>query len=242
MVTREEILKEIQRLAAENGGKTVGRERFFAETSIKAYDIGRYWVKWNDAVEEAGLSANAMQSRTQSDDEILSCVADFALELGHFPTTSEGTLKRHGDPSFPSVNTLRTRIGTRQTLLRRVADFAAANPSYAAVVAMCESKMTSESDAASQPSSNYEYVYLIRMDKWYKVGKTNDMARRQSELGRQLPEEGVEVHRIKTDDPFGVESYWLNRFEPRRTDKSKSDWFRLTPADVKAFKRWTKIY
>ena len=43
------------------------------------------------------------------------------------------------------------------------------------------------------------------------------------------------IHSIATDDPAGIERYWLDRFEPKRV-KDKKELFRLTPDDVAAFK------
>ena len=73
----------------------------------------------------------------------------------------------------------------------------------------------------------------------YKIGFTNLVDRRISELGAKAPAELELVHEIKTDDPRGVEKYWHQRFEAKRM---RGEWFKLNAADVKAFKRWKKIY
>ena len=48
----------------------------------------------------------------------------------------------------------------------------------------------------------------------------------------------TKVHTIKTGDPFGVENDWHRRFEAKRL---KGEWFKLSLAGVRAFKRWTTI-
>jgi hypothetical protein len=73
----------------------------------------------------------------------------------------------------------------------------------------------------------------------YKIGRTNLVDRRVSELGVTSPVEQTLVHEIKTDDPVGSEAYWHSRFGGKRM---RGEWFRLNAADVRAFKRWRWIY
>ena len=55
-MTKDHILKEIQRTAKELGGKAPGSHRFKSETGINRYDwLGVYWAQWSDALQEAGF-------------------------------------------------------------------------------------------------------------------------------------------------------------------------------------------
>jgi len=78
------------------------------------------------------------------------------------------------------------------------------------------------------------YVYLIKSGKYYKIGHTNSLDRRQYEIGIQLPEKMVPIHSIETDDPSGIEAYWHNRFKDMRLN---GEWFDLMASDVKMFKK-----
>ena len=46
-------------------------------------------------------------------------------------------------------------------------------------------------------------MYLVKSDRYYKVGKSNAAGRRERELAIQLPERASTVHVITTDDPAG---------------------------------------
>ena len=69
------------------------------------------------------------------------------------------------------------------------------------------------------------HVYLLRHGQDYKVGRSNDVARRRREVALLLPQDLEEVHRIDTDDPEGIERYWHERFKARHV---RGEWFRLT--------------
>ena len=124
-VTREHILSEIRRTAAENEGVALGKERFFAATGIKESDwSGRHWARWGDAVAEAGLVPNRLNT-SRSDEDLLGHLAALVKELGRFPVISELRLKARADENFPHANTLRNRFGSQEALLARLRQFLA---------------------------------------------------------------------------------------------------------------------
>jgi hypothetical protein len=78
------------------------------------------------------------------------------------------------------------------------------------------------------------HVYMFKLGKHFKIGKTFAVPRRHREIALELPEKPEVVHTIRTDDPSGIEAYWHARFADKRTN---GEWFALRPEDVRVFKR-----
>jgi hypothetical protein len=105
-------------------------------------------------------------------------------------------------------------------------------------VASTESRHGEEA-ALTAPVVGYAYLLKHGSRREYKIGRTNNPLRREGEIGIQLPEKLKPVHYIETDDPAGIENYWHARFASKRKE---GEWFVLTAEDVRAFKRWKRIY
>jgi hypothetical protein len=65
---------------------------------------GKYWVRWSDALREAGYAPNQFQL-AYDERFLLKELAAFVRELGHFPVIAELKLRARQDPVFPSPNT-----------------------------------------------------------------------------------------------------------------------------------------
>lgn len=237
--TKEHILREIRRLADENGGIPVGKTRFASVTGITEGEwSGRYWARWNDAVREAGYEPNAWQSREHDDGGLVRILADVTRALGHFPTVAELSLWRQDYAETPNDKVFSNRLGGKPEQLAKVLEFARSHADYIDVATICESSTPRQ--PRTKPEAREQVVtgvvYLIQMGEFHKIGKSNDVGRRSYELGIQLPEKHDVVHVIETDDPSGIEAYWHRRLASQRAN---GEWFRLAPADVAAFKRRT---
>src|SRR5438105_10811846 len=98
---KEHILQEIKRTANANGGKPLGKARFFTETGIKESDwFGVHWARWGDAISEAGFTPNQLQGAYEKT-ELLENYAKLTLELGRLPVYADLRLKARNDPEFP---------------------------------------------------------------------------------------------------------------------------------------------
>ena len=198
---------------------------------------GRYWARWSDALKEAGLHPNRLQTRLD-DSLVLEKLAFMIRELGRLPVKAELKIRRREDVTFPSHNTF-SRFGSQSALADTLTAWCEKHDGYADVVGICapyrRQGMQDAAPTLSAPDGiDFGTVYLLRSGRYYKIGRSNAVGRRERELAIQLPEKAAIVHSIKTDDPPGIESYWHRRFDDRRKN---GEWFELAPADVVAFKR-----
>ena len=220
-MTKGQILAEIRRAAVENGGKPVGRLRFTTETGIRESDWrGIHWVRWNQALAEAGFEPNQLTTRL-SDDDKLDLLVGLVRELGHFPVVGELKMKARSTPGFPTEKSFR-HFGGKRAMATRVLHFAAQR-GYQDVASLCVPFADTESSADAEGQRVPDraaprvkgYVYLVRHDRDFKIGRSNDVTRRRREISLLLPKDLEHTHVIETDDPEGIERYWHDRFGAR---------------------------
>lgn len=234
---KQYIISEIKRTAQKNEGRPLGRQRFSSETGIKVSDwYGKYWARWGDALEEAGYTPNSKQD-SYDEGWLIEQMILFIRELGRFPVFAELRLKARKDKGFPSHSTF-ARLGNKVEAARKILQYCRQVSGYNDVINVCQPIACAEpegdkTEEASAEDSDLGYVYLIKSGRYYKIGRSNFVGRREYELSIQLPEEVTLVHSISTDDPIGIESYWHKRFKDKRKN---GEWFQLTSDDVKAFK------
>ncbi|HMC64957.1 MAG TPA: GIY-YIG nuclease family protein [Gemmataceae bacterium] len=231
------ILREIRRTAEANGGEPLGWRRFLTETGIRQSDwFGIHWARWSDALREAGFEPNELTEGYEAA-ELLEKIARLALELGRLPTNADLRLQAKREPGFPSDKTF-GRLGPKPELVSLLCEHCRSRDEYAEVVRLCEEyaprKQSDEGPEEDTEQVEIGFVYLIKSGRFYKIGNTNSIGRREYELAIQLPERAVTVHVIRTDDPSGIEAYWHKRFDAKRKN---GEWFELDGADVRAFKR-----
>ncbi len=237
MVSKNDILHAIRRIADQNGGKPPGSQRFRTETGIRGSEWrGRYWARWGDALREAGYVPNEW-TPAFADDYLLDQLAALAKEIGRFPVIAELAMKRQSDRNFPSEPSFR-RLGSKSEMARKLAEFCEVKNGYEDVVEMCRAvfgtAVAPTELSVSQGPPALGFVYLMKSGKHYKIGKSNSVGRREYELGIQLPEKLIVIHKISTDDPSGIEEYWHKRFACSRRN---GEWFELTAQQVSDFKR-----
>ena len=241
-MTREEILTEVKRLA-ESLGRAPGRDIFEKETGVRSGDwYPKYWLRWGDLLKDAELQRNDFMQK-MDDDIIIRHYLNFVRELGRIPVAGEIRNRRSEISSFPSHGVF-NRLGGRQIFLRKCLDVASKVPEFTDLIPVLNSGLKIDvQDEALDPSEDdlgaAGCVYLMRSGKYYKIGRTNSLLRREGELKVAIPIPPETIHSIQTDDPSGVEAYWHNRFDSKR---GEGEWFLFSKADIVAFRKWKKIF
>jgi hypothetical protein len=240
---RENIIRAIRAIAAANGGTPPGEKRFRSETGIGPHEWRyRIWRNWSEALTEAGFEPREWTTR-YDDVALLSQIASLARRLGSFPNTTELQFESANNPSFPGYKSIKRRW-TITELASALRGFAA-DQDDDRVATYCDEflatpeRQPKQSAGAAQGAKvELGYVYLMSYGKDCKIGRTSTPGRRARQVQIELPDETILVHAILTDDPVGVEAYWHRRFAGKR---GNGEWFRLSPRDIAAFKKWTKI-
>lgn len=231
---RDHILKEIKRIAAEQQGVPPGQAAFAKVTGISTGKWrGIHWLKWSDALAEAGFQANSWQGKHNSDD-ILLRLAELTERLGRLPTNSEVKFERKKDPSFPVHSTVANHFPTKASLAHALIALSDRDQAWSALKDLIPTVETSAALSATPTKDGL--IYLLKSGAFFKIGCSDNIERRIKEITIALPATVELIHAIRTDDPAGIEAYWHKRFGPKRVN---GEWFNLDRSDVKAFTRRT---
>lgn len=247
MLTKEEIIKELQKYAKELGNKTPSEKNVYENTSIGIMDRRKYWANYGELVQEAGLTPNTFDKTKYTDKQLFKFLIEVIREKKKWPTRGILEVKHHNNPSFPDYSTFTRKFGLTNAIAQAVLNHVKDRKGFEDIIGICNSIIEkSEENDESISVNGIGYVYLLkstlRNATAYKIGRTKDIESRKAQL-RQPSNVDELLHYIETDDPIGVEKYWHNRFEQKRLypQKPKDEWFKLTPSDVKVFKRWQRI-
>lgn len=248
MLTKEEILKDIQKWAKENGGKTPSEEVFCEYAGIKLHNLHKNgWTNYGELVNEAGLTPNKFDKTKYSREQLCEIFIKVVREKDKWPTRSVLDVMHHKDLNyFPESGTFYDRLGKVRDLALTILEYVKDKQGFNDVVDICNSVFKKyedidESEKGDIEKGIYGWVYMIKHGNRneYRIGSTSNLLRRLGENRIELPEGAIPIHSIETADKTGVEAYWLNHF------KSKSlngDWFNLSRSDVNEFKRWKRIF
>jgi hypothetical protein len=240
-VTKNEIISEIQKYVAANGGKVPGEIAFESATRIKSSNWrGKFWARWTDAVREAGYDPTGWNQKIP-DEELLETLAEFITTQARFPTRDEINLNARKIEGLPTWTTVKRRYGGMPEMAAALLEFAHGKCNDR-LVALCEARIQKEVSKPVPVVSNgfnaispIGFVYLKYSPslRLFKIGKANDPNKRGVGISLLLPHDLIPKHEIKTDCPFLLEKYWEQRFKAK---KKQGEWYDLTSADVETFK------
>lgn len=250
MWTKEDILKETQRIAKEKGGSAPSEKELELNAGIKSYYWHKYWVKIADLQIEAGYSPNTFLKTPHKHDALCEKFIIFMRELKKWPSKAEIEVKHNKEKGFPGSSIFYKNLGNGniEGLAKNILAYIKDQQGFDDVINICNSVIEKYKHLDNPKKGNAEkikhgWVYLIRHGRYnhYRIGQTTNKLRRWKENKIELPEEPTLVHEIETVDPVGVETYWLNHFKLKKTSNKDGDWFNLNRDDVNEFKAWKRI-
>ena len=213
MVSRDELLDEIRRVAGEIG-RTPGMGVFRDRTKITKHEWQEHFVTWGEAVRSAGLSPNLLQQKTDVETFLLQ-LAQVTKKLGRMPTQVHWRHEQRQNPELCSKGTFETLLGNKDGRLRALRAWVEVHDEYRDVLPLIESEIT-PNRRESRPGVSVRQmktvkgvVYLKRFGRTgYKIGKSANPESRYRQLSSGTLEPVKHVHEIATDDPDGIERYW----------------------------------
>ncbi|WP_309666654.1 GIY-YIG nuclease family protein [Tabrizicola sp.] len=231
MADKDHILGEIRRVAIKIG-RSPGIAVFEAETGIVRSEWhGKLWRAWGDALQEAGLQENGLNAKLPVD----SVLQQFAVAVRHFgriPAMVDLRMFARQNEGFPSHNVFTNHFPGKASLVVAFSEWVRRNEEYHDLLDLLPD--SPEPNKAPSGDIREGSVYLLRSGDHYKIGRSDQLELRVKQITVSLPEKVTLEHTIRTDDPPGIESYWHRRFSEKRAN---GEWFRLSAADVRAFKR-----
>ena len=187
---KQHILNEIRRTAKANGGDPLGRERFLTDTGIKQLDwYGKYWIRWGDAVREAGFIPNRL-AEAYADEFLIERLVSLTRELGRFPVEGDLRVKCRSDPEFPSHGAFH-RLGPKMQRVLIVTEFCRAHEGFQDVRDLCPEatdrrRYSPEKEAGSEEIG---FIYLIKSGRYYKSAEATLRDDANTNLPSNFPKE-----------------------------------------------------
>jgi hypothetical protein len=233
-VEQKQIINEYNNLKTSLGNPPTSLE-FYEKSSVSKYAAilafgSRAFSKIQKA---AGDEPRIFRRPGRSEAEFFHTYGALVRELQELPNEAEWKHRR----IKPTVSGYCKKLKIRWSEIPiKFREWASDKTEWKDVVKICALRLMGKRSGATQRAlAASGYVYLIKLGKHFKIGKTNAVGRREYELGLQLPERLKTIHAIETDDPAGIEAYWLKRFKDKRK-RGTTEFFDLSQSDINVFK------
>lgn len=242
MQTREHILKEILK-CAEELGKTPSEKVFYEYSGVGIYDLHKCgWSNYGELVRDAKLTPNKFDKTKYSHKQLCDLFINVIRERGKWPTRGLLDVKHLNDDNFPDSSTFYKKLGLTKDLAFTILQYVRDKRGYDDIAKVCNNileKYHKTNKASEADKVEGGFVYLGFQHGDYKIGFTKDLNRRRDDITLLGSEPMKWLHEMETDDMRGVERYWHNRFKSKWL---RGEWYKLNSSDVKAFKRWKRIF
>jgi len=235
MANKDEILGHIRDLAAKNGGTAPGRRAFETSTGL-GQDAwrGKYWSDWGDAVREAGLTANEKTTALDRD-YVMSHYLLASRQRGRPATMPDLRIYAKSTVGAPGHNAFARQYAGLNGLRLVAKEFIKANDGWADLAELFADVLPEPEGTGQKSVAKEGWIYLLGDQRGsYKIERRDDVEGDGKPIAVAKQEKLNIEHLIRTDDPVGIEAYWHNRFADRRANGA---WFKLTPDDIRAFKK-----
>lgn len=172
-------------MAATNGGKAPGSQKFKSETGLgKADWYPKYWLRWGDAIREAECKPNSLS--TSFDEEFLiQKYLNLTRQLGRFPIEGDLMVKRRGDRMFPDRGAFK-RLGSKSERAAKILAYCRTHDGFEDVIPLVAPAVVAQSPdedgASNEPPTGYVYLFRHGSRREYKIGRTNNPMRREREI------------------------------------------------------------
>jgi Meiotically Up-regulated Gene 113 (MUG113) protein len=232
-MSKKFIIEKIKELASTGG--VPGFQKFSKYTGVTRYEMNKHWETWSQAIQEAGFEPNQVPKIITKEDIIVPLIA-FIREKDNIPSNAAIRNRRYNNPEFPAYSTIFRRFKNKTDLITETANYCKKTEDYNDILGICKNWEQKNRNKVDKQLTleTVGYVYLIKFNDYYKIGRSNDIDRRFGEIKTKLPEKQELIHVIKTDDTQGIEKYWHQRFSQKRKG---GEWFKLDNKDVAAFKK-----
>jgi len=227
-VTSDQIVAEYVKLKNDLGAVPSSKD-FYKRISKHKAELAFGEKPFSKIQQAAGDNPTQIGIAGRTRDEFFETYGRVVRELKITPKRAEWKRRR----MTPTAEAYRAKLHINwQEMPRRFAEWASNKAEWSDVVLIC-SRITEKTTRTAEKGVERGAVYLLRSGRYHKIGKSNSVGRREYELGLNTPEPCRLVHVIKTDDPDGIERYWLKRFENKRKNR---EWFQLSSDDIRMFK------
>jgi hypothetical protein len=123
--------------------------------------------------------------------EVLARLALLARTIGRIPALSDMAVARAKDTNFPSPDAIMSNLGNKAERLRNLREYCEIKGTFEDILQLCNAisePIKRVEESATRTGLDDGFVYLLKSGRYYKIGRTNSVGRREREIALQLPQ------------------------------------------------------